>query len=463
MEVTPEILAFAAAKKYPSAGRLRRVFKTAEEFWKELLQNLGEDISWIDQKPLRQKRLKIRVRENTGALRKYQAYEARWKDKKISLFWDGSAFVTIDNLTKLFGDEERAVIEGPLRVLIDDGRVMTIESTEELTQDYLPLIEILSTPITFQILCPASGAWEISRRIKDKFEREMGKVRSRLSLNVGVIFFDQRFPLYVALDSSQRMMAGLPQQKEPWEVLRVDSDGKEVELVFRTPSQREIRWTVNTMTGDPDVPDVWYPYLRVTDACSNPKVKDRKHYFKGYINQKWQDYVHAACLCVGDKVKVSPSHFDFEYLDSSARRYDLTGNRVHRIMGTAGPRPYYLEEMGNLEAFWNLCKEHLQGKTSLKQIEALLRDRVVSWGKLDRERGKEGDESVLKQFTEAVIRHPNHFGRALKKGELGEDSVQFLVRSCTRGLLFDAIELFCNMLGETIEKKGPTRALSEKL
>lgn len=459
IKVTPEILAFAAAKKYPSAGRLRRVFKTAEEFWKDLLQNLGEDLSWIkDKRPLRQKRLKIHIRENTNTLKKHQAYEARWKDKRISLFWDGNAFVTIDNLTKLLDGEQRAVIDGPLRVLIDDGRVreeweMPIENTEELTQKYLPLIEILSTPITFQVLCPASGAWEICRRIKERYEREMGKVRSRLSLNLGVIFFDQRFPLYVALDSSRRMMASLPQEKEEWEVIQVCPNEKEVELVFQTPRQREIRWTVNTMTGDPKVQDTWYPYLRLTAPCSGSKAEDRNLYFKGYISQKWQDYIHASCLRVGDKVEVSPSHFDFEYLDSSARRYDLTGNRVHRIMGSVGPRPYYLEEVRELKEFWDLCKKHLQGQASLKRIEELLVDRVISWGRLDRERDKEENGSVLKRFTEAVVRHPNHFGQAIKEGKLDEPKVSFLVRSCTRGFLFDAIELFCNMLGETIQPR----------
>ncbi|MBU1247394.1 MAG: hypothetical protein KKB70_01745, partial [Proteobacteria bacterium] len=46
----------------------------------------------------------------------------------------------------------------------------------------------------------------VAQAIKEKYEREMGKVRNRLPLTLGAVYFGRRTPLAAALDAGRRIL-----------------------------------------------------------------------------------------------------------------------------------------------------------------------------------------------------------------------------------------------------------------
>ena len=74
------------------------------------------------------------------------------------------------------------------------------------TTPYVPAITILTEPRTFMALVPADKAMDVASAIKGKYETEMGKVRNRLPLTLGIVFAGRRTPLPAILDAGRRML-----------------------------------------------------------------------------------------------------------------------------------------------------------------------------------------------------------------------------------------------------------------
>ena len=144
----------------------------------------------------------------------------------------------------------------------------------------------------------------------------------------------------------------------------------------------------------------------------------------------------------GLKLWVRPSRFDFEFLDTTARRfdihYDANGQRPRR------KRPFYLEDLDRLERLWEYmkCLTSSQRHQVIHTIEATRE----TWFGQDADGQSEADE-VFRQFVADTLA-----GAAWPKGQgwnvISEDDRKRLVEAGVSGKLTDWAELHMKIMKE---------------
>ncbi|MFO3796443.1 MAG: hypothetical protein ACK8QZ_04055, partial [Anaerolineales bacterium] len=218
--------------KNPSPARLRRIWETTQRFWQEVAptqkdlplakslvgQILGQGgyrLEIIPDKPL-----------NLG---EFHSYELVLNHIRLSVVWDSQnkRFITCDNLAylakpELLGRSVKEALEKakerPLQLEEPVGYggknkqkdKIVVKDVHELPSTYTPAIPLLAEPRTFMALIPAEQALKVVKAIRDKYEREMDKVRNRLPLTLGVVYFARRTPLAAAIETGRRMLARPP-------------------------------------------------------------------------------------------------------------------------------------------------------------------------------------------------------------------------------------------------------------
>lgn len=472
--------------KTPSFSRLRRIWETTHSFWNEIqaeiLQRLSDD----------RRRLKIYL-DAIPRLGPFHAYDLTVGASELSVVWvpqENSLegyLVSIDNLgylarqlgaeTGIYKDPAASAIfvEDYLRAQYVEqhrqpilhnpdapaGRAkknliegILIRKIDHQANQCSTAIPILSEPRSFMMLVPADKSLEILQHIIKKYELEMGRVRDRLPLHLGCVYAHRRTPLPALLDAG-RAMLGQQTLSQQWLVRLVNrqhqagADDLELELERNGCC---IRWHIRLSMGDGTTEDRWYPYFFLetggddgkADEHNRRAVKASRPIGNGKAVDCW--IVHAADLRPGETVYLMPSTFDFEFLDTAARRfeihYDEDGRRLARPT-----RPFYLEDLDRLETLWG-CLKHLtttQLKQTLQTIEAA-RER---WFGGDAGRQSTGDKT-FRQFVADTLANAQWDWKTIPE----EQRFQ-LIAAGVRGELADLEELHLEILKEKIE--GVTR------
>lgn len=435
-------------KKNPSFARLRRVWETTRTFWQEILltdldkairatligQTISESHTRLD---IRGTLLPQKPGDTLGY---YHTYELVVNRVRVSVVWDSAhqRFITCDNLDYLAKPEQigRSVeqtIRESKTITIEEPTgygaknqtwgTITVEQVTMLSDPYMPAIPILAEPRTFMALVPADRALEVVQAIKAKYECEMGKVRNRLPLTLGAVYFGRRTPLAAALEAGRRMLKAKV-NSEQWTVNSDPTVVGGVCMVTLETGGRKVTVRVSTVMGDGSE-DKWYPYWRV---ASKPT---RTRWFVGPDDEHW---VHVSELRQGDNVHFTPSAFDFEYLDTTARRFEVSYEHGQRRGADKRQRPYLLEEVEQIEQAW---KEISRLPTSqIKALDALIEAKRRDWGE---PRGAVVSET-FHQFVRDV----------LKEADVHTD---FLERAAVSGMLSDALELHLMIAKEKEEEK----------
>lgn len=381
----PSILALAMMRQNPSFARLRRVWETTQRFWQEALADVPDA-----QLPKVKGRLIIESSNLTQfRLQRCGNYDLVLGKTKLSALHDNGKLITTDNLrytAKQLGAKyeeyasDEAAVEFVRNQLLNQqlpieeptgygspnklqGKLNISKVTFNATE-YSPVIPILAEPRTFMALVPADKSLEVVKAIQTKYECEMGKVRNRLPLHLGVVYFQRRTPLRSTLDAGRQMLSyKVPNDKQQWQVLNIqcliepekkDQFSKAIILELLQDDQT-ITWRIPVAMGD-GTTDVWYPYVFLETGGDDSKVNGRLRTIKsqrpGTSNPCW--LVHAADLREGDRIYFTPSTFDFEFLDSTARRfeiyYDENGRRPRRT------RPFHLEDLDRFDTLWKILK-----------------------------------------------------------------------------------------------------------
>ncbi|MEG4942459.1 CRISPR-associated protein Csx11 [Microcoleus sp. F4-D5] len=495
----PFLLALAMMRQNPSFARLRRVWETTQKFWQEVINHVPDT-----QLPKVKCRLIIKIRLSEISRLKlvnFGNYDLVIRNVKLSvLLWD-DRLITTDNLryvakklhtfsdargnenNNLSSDNERAAsfirrqllnqqvsIEEPTgygssnrlrgQLEINDD-VITFNSIE-----YSPVIQILTEPSTFIALVPANNlnsleSLNIVTTIKTKYDREMGKVRNRLPLHLGVVYFNRRTPLRSALDAGRQMLNyKSPADKQLWEV-RSTSKGKlpdekkelangtkqfdETITLELTQGDRTITWHVPAQMGDGTTEDSWYPYIFLETNGDDSQVNGRQRAIKsqrpGETTPCW--LVHAADLKEGDRIYFTPSTFDFEFLDSTARRFEIyyddkNGRRPRQT------RPFYLEDLDRFDILWKILKtlETSQRHQIIHTIEATRE----TWYGQD-EKNQSVQDPVFQQFVEDTLAKAA-WPKDKKWWSIPKAERQQLIQAGVRGELADLAELHMEILKE---------------
>ena len=505
--------------KNPSFARMRRIWETTRRFWQEVLPtdemfNFKESLV---AKVLRESGPRLALRGNITDGKgkpktpgRFHAYELiTEKGYKLSVVWDANKkrFILADNLVyvaRIIGkhlpkrdekekDEEykkelnkcvatelKQVFQGKLKIEEPTGYGATnkefgtleVEGVPEIIEGsgFIPAIPILAEPRTFMALLPANKALDIIKAIKEKYEREMGKVRNRLPLHLGIVFAHRRTPLRAVLDAGKRML----EQKnlgevDEWVVKddvkpRDDDLSEKAQKLSEKNNQfkkwyevqlqhkglkRKISWYVPAVMGDGETDDHWYPYVFL-DTTSEPS--DRNRYFKA--PNPWEKneecwLVHAGELKEGDKVYFTPATFDFDWLDVSARRFEIAYEKENGQRKGRLTRPYLLDELTELNEIWEALSTHLT-KNQIYAIRDTIEDRRKEW-QPDEKDLKEND-GMFWQFCRDVILNANWKNDPWPKKERDKWLNKWATYAA-RGWLTDVVELHFHIMKEKIETK----------
>jgi len=484
--------------KTPSFARLRRVWRTTQIFWQETQSNINHTLA--DSR----RRLKITLADSTG-LTTYQTYELDLHGQtRMSVLWDGAHLISIDNLSYtavqlnipaprrqspsdaalevgLWLDACKDNEQGQRRVFqlfSDDERnnQFRVQITHIDYQDtaYSTAIPILAEPRTFMALVPADKALEVAQAIKAKYEREMGKVRNRLPLHLGLVYAHRRTPLRTILDAGQRMLRQKPPGgDQPWRVKETTRGAlpgakqylaqgtqqfQQTITVYLEQGERSFTWYVPAVMGDGQTDDNWYPYVffqadKAGNTDPTQATEKRLRVFKGVrptANGQTEAcrLVHAGELKAGDQVYFTPATLDFEWLDTAARRFAIaydeqSGRRRGRLT-----RPYLLDDLSTLTAAWE-CIGGQEGLPSsqIYALRDLVEARRAAW--FDQPAQSLTSEPFRQLCRDAVV---NAEWKQTPSNEQKDQVVSWLVS----GLFADMVELFMSIMKAKPERNEET-------
>ncbi len=448
-----------AITKTPSFALIRRIWETTRAFWFDI----EKDIERPEIVGYAGPRLKIagnfESETERKVIREFNAYEAEIVPKdqpssgiRLSIFYAGNnSFVVIDNLQRLAlkidapseilktYDASAEYVENHLKgkLIIYDQEVISkkicefrISNVMAEPKPYLTAVTILSEPSIFMAIVPASKAMNVAKHIQEKYNREMGKVKNRLPITLGMIFARSHMPLAAVIDAGTRMLNNHPRD-EKW-FLHEDAQiiGSDCIIDF----ENEIKWQIPVKMGDGITDDVWYPNFYL-DGCPTGRTT--------MFQTNKNCLIHAKELKKGDAVKICLSRFDFEFLDSASRRFEVSydeesGKRRDKIRGQ---RPYLLDELDDFERLWKTISEELSS-SQIKETVGLIETKREEWM-------LETDDPVFKNFVHNVIQNVNWMhGKPAKMIELEKAAVS--------GKLRDIVELYMDILklNSPVEKMG---------
>jgi len=427
--------ALALIRQQPSQARLRRVWETTKHFW--------EDAGDFSKLRKGEQRLQITGKLNpnapNGTIGLYHVYQLLLGNVKLSAVWDpkNQRFITASNLEYISQPQRlgKPVIEwlshsAGQEIKIEEPTgygsknkewgTITIKNVEPIpNSEYIPAIPILAEPRTFMALVPADKALDIVNDIKNKYEVEMGKVRNRLPVHLGVVFAEYKTPLRVVLDAGRRMLKQKSQSIDSWSVtkkegassnisllpdhLKNDKHFSEYERLELSQDNRKAVWHVPLKMGDGSTPDEWYPYVFVQCDKDGKTPSERKRLFEAPCpwNKDLQDkaqptwLVHASDIHEGDVIYFTPSTLDFQWLDTGGRRfeiaYDDKGCRLDMQR-----RPYMLDELVKFKKIWDTLSAHLTS-SQIHALNELIETKRNDW------KDSSATSGVFTQFCQDTI------------------------------------------------------------
>ena len=443
--------------KLPSPARLYRIAETARAFWKGVSDNLTDVVG---QRP---SRLALLPKfQSSPDLGDFHAYELDVDGVALSMVWDEKKhrFLTAENIDyftkrlqirpdelfdklckRTFDISEPSEYGRPKKTLLK----MRIEDVMCIGS-YYPVIPLMAEPSVCMILIPADRALKLAHLVKKEYEKHMGKVRDRLPLHIGLVFCRRRTPIRAILDAG-RAMLGRRARPEKRVVKAANREENELTLTLEREGHC-IRWHIPLKMGDGETEDSWYPYFFLDTEGDNSKagenncrtVKVSCPTEEGQMRDCY--IVHAADLCTDKTTQIWPSTFDFEYLDTTGRRFDIyydeDGRRPRRT------RPFYLEDLDRLEELWKYMK-HLT-KTQRQQVIRTIEATRETWHGQDQQ-GRSVEDDVFKQFVADTLA-----GAAWPEGQpwskIPEEWRDKLIQAGVCGELTDLAELHMEILKE---------------
>lgn len=448
-----------AITKTPSFARIQRIWETTRAFW----MDIEKDIERPDIVGYVGPRLRIsghfELITEREVIRGFNAYEAEVVPNahpsngiRLSIFYAGdNNFVVIDNLQRLAikmdapfeilktYDASAEYVKNYLKgkLIIYDQEIInkkigefSISNVLAEPKPYFTAVPILSEPSIFMAIVPASKAMNVAKHIQEKYDREMGKVKNRLPITLGMVFAKSHMPLAALIDAGTRMLNN-PPREEKWHLY---DDAQIIGSDCIINFENGMTWKIPVKMGDGETDDVWYPNFYL-DECP----PGRTTMFR--VNKNC--LVHAKELKRGDAVRICLSRFDFEFLDSASRRFEVSYNEEHgkRRDKIRGQRPYLLDELNDFEKLWKIISEELSS-SQIKETVGLVETKREEWL-------LEAGDPVFENFVHNVIQNANWIHG--KPANIIE-----LEKAALSGKLRDIVELYMDILklNVPVEKMG---------
>jgi CRISPR-associated Csx11 family protein len=324
-----------------------------------------------------------------------------------------------------------------------------IKSVDIAREAIYPYRTITPSPNLFMMIIPADKSIEITEWIYQRYIEHFGKVMGRLPFSIGNIFFDEKMPIFVVLDAGRRMIDNFDRIAKEHEifVLREDVNAVSSDYIFELKGKigkldKTITWQLSFTLGN-CCDDYHHPCF-ITHTASD----DRGTYFKTVIG----DVIHFSEIKKDDSLKIYPSYYDFEFLDSNARRHDIgiddKGRRKSNVADFKS-KPFLLDELNQKIKY--LWKSLLQGKqlkgitdTKLRNLQSLWLTKYQEW----QVNIKDKSSAQYKQWWTLV-----KFSIEKEFPQIDPKQQEILFEAIENGLFFDTLELYLGILKERIETK----------
>lgn len=141
-------------------------------------------------------------------------------------------------------------------------------------------------------------------------------------------------------------------------------------------------------------------------------------------------------------IHLQPSRFDFEFLDTAARRFEISYDASGKRRGEFHPaRPYYLEQLDEFEQLWNTLSEGLE-TTQIDHLIGLIEEKRMEW------RSDHNDE-VFKQTVHDALNNANW--RPLRRPNPESETFEQLYKAALSGQLADVVEVYMRILKRQTE------------
>lgn len=408
----------------PSPARLFRIWKETEEFFNLITEEIKKDFnneSW--------KRIKFKLNleelsediknslinnTNTTYIIKIENLHP---DKIVVLHTSNGEFLTIESLGKfqykdITGDVavENALKDGFSYIALEDDSLKNlnpnqknnIKITNELEKEnYKPIVEILKSPVQLRIIVPANLSMKFAKIIIDQYHRRFARVLGKLPLNLGIIASKRKFPLYILLDSADRLFQGES---------------------FEKPEFMDIWWNIDTNINS-EISE-YYQYYPTGIAKENGKysLNELKPLSKGKI------------------FSLFPGYFDYDLLLGTCDRFKPHFRSIRRSgeeIPSFSKKPYYLYQIYQFLDLWEVIANNLS-LSQINYLEEILYTKAKAW-----EEVKDPDKwYVFRNFVLSTLK--DAFGKNWNC--LRTETRNSLLDAAFNGLLLDAITFFRHII-----------------
>ena len=437
--------------KTPTPSTVLDVWQSTEVFFKKMvdIENQKENLlQFLEEK----KRPKLTIDGETEGLHEGATYEGEINGERVEVVWQGeNTFWVInkeykDELKEKWQEKNLQITESDTKSLFNK---IVVRITEVNSISYLPYREIVSTPVLFMVLVPGSEAIKITRFLHQQYVKHFGKVTGRLPFSIGNIFFYKKIPMFVVLDTARRMVENFEKlhKKERQFILKNIPPAWQRTLLpqldIKVASQEtneEITWQLPLKLGDCSI-DHFHPYMMVEKNQCNHNPKARVSFLPALDGSA----IHISELEQGDVIKAYPNYYDFEFLDTTTRRFDIqmndTKKREHSFFGKNGTRPYLLEQLPDIQSLWQRLKSMPDlTNTKLKNIEMLLQTKIKEWQVTINK-----ENSVWEALVDSILK--KEFGL-----DVEEEEFKFFKKAILTGLFLDCLELHLKILKQRIKE-----------
>ncbi len=437
--------------KTPTPSTVLDIWETTKEFFEKMPGRIFEALFPEKNRLLLQTdKTDLKYKQYKGALDAEVIFEDKSRKKIEILLIDNSKIEVINEVFSNSKEWKNAEIN-----IVDDqlSKQLTVTNHPLKGSSFLPYRTITATPSLFMAIVPADRAVEISALIYQKYIEQFGKVMGRLPFSIGNIFFDHKMPMFVVLDSGKRMIANFDSlAKEPEKFIlardkTLTSSNCNFHLKWKTKNKldKALTWKLPHKLGN-CADDYHHPYFIVDTA--KDLSSERSTFFKTIAGS----VVHFTQIEKGDVLSVYPNYYDFEFLDSNARRHDITldvqGRRKSNVADFKS-KPFLLDELSQkIMCLWD---EIMQGKqlkgitdTKLRNLQSLWLTKYQEWKVDISDKSKEN----YKRWEDIVL---SSIQKEFKK--LEDDQCSLLIETIENGLFFDTLELYLGILKERIETK----------
>ena len=453
LHITPTVT------KNHSPARLYRIAETARTFWHEAVDKVAPCILDHCQRLV----MDADLDDGQTDLENFHVYELDVDGVALNVVWDrnNGRLLTAENLdyfVQRWGPQRTVAdlaerlkgnqwtVREPSAYLHTGTTKVQVEVGNMIEKDtYLPITELLVEPTLCMVLMPAAHALALARAVAAKYAAEMGRVRDRLPMHIGLVYFPRHTPMRAVLDAGRRIVdLDNAWHWESWRIQKATPDSMSLDKLAgleQKPAARTllfangVEWPVPMVTGDPKVVDQWYPYFLTSQpkqgSAIDPAATRHVATFAGAGNGD------------GDTVFVRPSYFDFEFLDVTGRRFEITyeGEGGRRPRTT---RPFLLDDLDRFHLMWQQMRR-MKVSQRYKVVQTIETTREL-WGEPLGGQGQEPSPTFI-QFV-----HDTLAGAAWEQGKgwrtFGEEERRRLVTAGAHGELADLLELHAQIMKE---------------